>query len=100
MISQRNKKKLFHFGQKKNALPGAVRKEKAANHNNCRLLCDLFVILKVIFAKCGPRSDCSLIRVHTVCLYAKIGLESLQEYSADSIFRCRFSWCFNYCTVH
>ena len=25
------------------------------------------------------------IRVHTVCLYAKIGLKSLQEYSADDI---------------
>ena len=51
-----------------------------ANHNNCRLLCHLLVILKVIFAKqCGPRSDCSsrssLIWVHTVCLYAKIGLK-------------------------
>ena len=37
--------------------------------------------------QCGPISDCSsrssLIRVHTVCLYAKIGLKSLQEYSAD-----------------
>ena len=31
-----------------------------SNHNNCRLLCHLLVILKVIFAKkCGPRSDCS-----------------------------------------
>ena len=25
--------------------------------------------------------------VHTVCLYAKIGLKSLQEYSADNINR-------------
>ena len=24
-------------------------------------------------------------KVHTVCLYAKIGLESLQEYSVDDI---------------
>ena len=45
---------------------------RTANHNNCHLL----VILKVIFAFCTerwPRSDCSssLIRVHTVCLYAK-----------------------------
>ena len=43
---------------------------------------------------CGPRSDCSLrsslIRVHTVCLYAKIGLKSLQEYSADDINRRHF----------
>ena len=46
------------------------------------------MILKVIFAKCGPRSDCySRIRVHTVCLYANIGLKSLQEYSADNINR-------------
>ena len=43
-----------------------------ANHNNCRLLCHLLVILKVIFAN----------RVHTVCLYmyAKISLKRLQEY--------------------
>ena len=32
----------------------------------------------------------SLIRVHTVCLYAKIGLKSLQEYSADDINRRNF----------
>ena len=34
---------------------------------------------------CGSRSGCSsrssLIRVHTVCLYAKIGLKSLQDFS-------------------
>ena len=39
----------------------------------------------------GPRSDwssgSSLIMVHTVYLYAKIGLKSLQEYSADDINR-------------
>ena len=44
--------------------------------------------------QCGPRSDCSsrssLIRVHTVCLYLKIGLNSLQEYSADDINRRHF----------
>ena len=44
--------------------------------------------------QCGPRSDCSfrssLIWVHTVCLYAKIGLKSLQEYSADDINRRHF----------
>ena len=44
--------------------------------------------------QCGPRSDCSsrnsLIRVHTICLYAKIGLKSLQEYSADNINRQHF----------
>ena len=43
---------------------------------------------------CGPRSDCSckssLIRVYTVCQYAKIGLKSLQEYSADDINRRHF----------
>ena len=36
----------------------------------------------------GPRSDCSsrgLISVHTVCQCAKMGLKSLQEYSADDI---------------
>ena len=44
--------------------------------------------------QCGPISDCSsrnsLIRVNTVCLYAKIGLKSLQEYSADDINRRHF----------
>ena len=32
----------------------------------------------------------SLIWVHTACLYAKIGLKSLQEYSADDINRRHF----------
>ena len=65
-----------------------------ANHNNCHLLCYLLVILKVIFAngldpdQTAPRS--SLIRVHTVCLYAKVGLKSLQEYSAENINRRHF----------
>ena len=50
------------------------------------------MILKSHFCKQrGPRSDCSsrssLIRVHTVCLYAKIGLKSLQEYSADDMYK-------------
>ena len=44
--------------------------------------------------QCGPRSDCSsrssLIWVNTVCLYAKIGLKGLQEYSADDINRQHF----------
>ena len=35
------------------------------------------------------RSDCSsrssLIRVHIVCKYAKIGLKNLKDYSADGI---------------
>ena len=39
---------------------------------------------------CGPRSRSTLIRVHTVCLYAKIGLKSLQDYSADDINRQHF----------
>ena len=42
---------------------------------------------------CGLRSDCSfssLIWVHIVCLCAKIGLKSLQEYSADVINRRHF----------
>ena len=44
--------------------------------------------------QCGPRSDCScrssLIWVHIICLYAKIGSKSLQEYSADDINRRHF----------
>ena len=42
--------------------------------------------------QCGPSVDSrsSLIRVHTVCLYAKIGLKSLQEYSPDDINRRHF----------
>ena len=32
----------------------------------------------------------SLIWVHTVCLYAKLGFKSLQEYSADDINRRHF----------
>ena len=44
--------------------------------------------------QCGPRSDCScrssLIKVHTVCLYANIGLKSLQENSEDDINRRHF----------
>ena len=35
-------------------------------------------------------SDACLIRVHAVCLYAKIGSKSLQEYSADDINRRHF----------
>ena len=42
----------------------------------------------VCFVICLSRS--SLIWVHTVCLYAKIGLKSLQEYSADDINRRHF----------
>ena len=55
---------------------------KLPSHNNCHLL---FYLLVILSKQCGPRSDssswCSLIRVHTVCLCAKIGLKSLQEYS-------------------
>ena len=61
-----------------------------ANNNNCRLLCNLLVNFKSHFCKqCGPRSD-FLIWVHTVCLYAKIGLINLQEYSAEDINRRHF----------
>ena len=37
-----------------------------------------------------PDQTAPLIWVHTVCLYAKIGLKSLQEYSADDINRRHF----------
>ena len=37
-----------------------------------------------------PDQTAPLISVHTVCLYAKIGLKSLQEYSADGINRQHF----------
>ena len=44
--------------------------------------------------QCEPRSDCSsrssLIWVHAVCQHAKIGLKSLQEYSAEDINRRHF----------
>ena len=47
------------------------------------------------FKQRGPRSYCSsrssLIRVHTVCLDAKIGFKSLQEYSADDKKQTTFS---------
>ena len=50
------------------------------------------MILKVIFANSvdPDQTRSSLIRVHTVCLYAKISLKSLQEYSADDINRRHF----------
>ena len=52
------------------------------------------MILKVNFAnRVDPDQTAhrsSLITVHTVCLYAKIGLKSLQEYSADDINRRHF----------
>ena len=37
------------------------------------------------------RLGLTLISVHTVCLYAKLGLKSLQEYSADDINRRHFT---------
>ena len=37
-----------------------------------------------------PDQTASLIRVHTVCLYAKKDLKSLQEYSVDDINRRHF----------
>ena len=57
--------------------------------NNCRLLCHLLVILSHFANNVDPdqTSRSSLIRVNTVGLYAKIGLKSLQEYSADDINR-------------
>ena len=53
------------------------------------------MILKVIFANSVDPDQtaplgASLIRVHTVCLYAKIDFKSLQEYSADDISRRHF----------
>ena len=48
------------------------------------------MILKVIFANSiDPDQTAPLL--HTVCLYAKIGLKSLQEYSADDIKQTTFS---------
>ena len=38
----------------------------------------------------APFLRSSLIRLHTVCLKGKIGLKSLQEYSADDINRRHF----------
>ena len=58
--------------------------------NNCRLLCHLLVIFKVIFANCvDPGQEQSDQGPHCL-LYAKIGLKSLQEYSADDINRRHF----------
>ena len=50
----------------------------SASHNNCRLLCHLLVILKVIFANSvyPDQTRSSLIRVHIVCLFAKNRLET------------------------
>ena len=66
----------------------AKGKQVSLIYNNCHLLCHLLVILKKIFLQ----TMSSLIRVHTVCLYAKIGLKSLQEYmySTDEINRRHF----------
>ena len=65
---------------------------QSTNHNYCRLLWFLPVTFLHFCKQCGPRSDCSfsLIWVHTGCLYAKIGLKCLQEYSADDINRRHF----------
>ena len=75
-------------------LPMSKTNFHGPNNNNCRLLCHLLVILSHFCEQCGPRSDCSfrssLTWVHTVCPYAKIGLKSLQEYSADGINRRHF----------
>ena len=50
----------------------------------CFVICLWF--LKVIFANSVDRSDC-FSQGRTVCLYAKIGLKSLQKYSTDDINR-------------
>ena len=47
-------------------------------------------ILSIFDSDLPGSSRSSLIRVHTVCIYAKIGLKSLQEYSADNINRQHF----------
>ena len=53
-----------------------------------------FKNLKVIFPNSVDPDQCSsrhsLISVHTVCLYAKIDVKSLQEYSAGDINRRHF----------
>ena len=61
------------------------------------VVCFAFCWLKVTSAnsvdtdQTAPKDpDQTLIWVHTVCLYAKIGLKSLQEYSADDINRWHF----------
>ena len=82
----------FPKGRGNNTLLKVFKSEGlTANRNNCPLLCHLLVILSHFCKECGPRSDCSsrssLIRVHTVCLYAKIGL---QEFSTDDINRRHF----------
>ena len=49
---------------------------------SCRLLCHLLVILKVIFANnVDPDQRSSLIWVHTVWRYAKIGLKFARIFS-------------------
>ena len=48
------------------------------------------MILKVISAN-SVDLDQTASWVHTVCLYAKIGLKSLQEYSVDDIKQTTFS---------
>ena len=59
-----------------------------ANHNSCRLLCHLLIILKVIFANnVDPEQTAPLGAVWSgstlfACMQ-KTGLKSLQEYSAD-----------------
>ena len=48
------------------------------------------MILKVISASSVDPDQTALIWVHTVCLHAKIGLKSLEEYSAEDINRRHF----------
>ena len=59
-------------GFKPGTLWAKVRNPLAANHNNCRLLCHLLVILKVIFTNSvDPDQTAPLIRVHTVACMQK-----------------------------
>ena len=62
----------------------------STHHNYCRLLCLLLVTLKVTSANSVDPDQTAPLGVRTVCLYAKIGLKSLQEYSADDINRRHF----------
>ena len=74
--------------------PGEIRKILTLKLpiTTSRLLCHLLVILKDILSNSmdPDQTSSSLIRVHIICLYAKIGLKTLQEYSADDINRRHF----------
>ena len=55
-----------------------------------KITCNFIHFKSHLCKQCGPRSGSSLIWIHTVCRYAKIGLKSLQEYSADDKNRRHF----------